>query len=231
VRRRDLGGTAAPEGSGEGDAVAAGVERFQRQRTLGQREGRRGVVGDQAQFGQRQQLADMADADLVDLDRDVRAAQVVQVRQRIAAPQRDRVGKQGGRAVDVTVGPRLDGTLVQGVQGPQVHGEEPGLQEPDRVALGAQVVARVTAGSIGFQEPAKVGQRHPHVPGRFRRVQSRPEQLDGLIAGQDGPHGQCAEQLADAGTPKLRRVDRHTVARQPHRPDDSDLGPVRGRRG
>ena len=33
--RRDLGGTAAPEGSGEGDAVAAGVERFKRQRTLG----------------------------------------------------------------------------------------------------------------------------------------------------------------------------------------------------
>ena len=71
VRRRDLGGTAAPEGSGEGDAVAAGVERFQRQRTLGQREARSRVVGDKAQFGQRQQTADMADANLVDLDPDV----------------------------------------------------------------------------------------------------------------------------------------------------------------
>ena len=97
-------------------------------------------------------------------NRDVRAAHVMQVLQRIAAPQRDRVGEQGGRAVDVTVGPRLDGPLVQDVKGPQIHGEKLGLQEPDRVTVGAQVVASVTAGSIGFEQSAKVGQRHPHVP-------------------------------------------------------------------
>ncbi len=75
--RRDLGGTAAPEGRGEGDAVAAGVERFQRQGTFGEREGRRRVVGDKAQFAKRQQVADMADADLVDLNHDVRATHVM----------------------------------------------------------------------------------------------------------------------------------------------------------
>ena len=186
MRRRDLAGTAAPQGSGEGDAVAAGVERFQRQRTLGQREGPRRVVGHEAQFAERQQVADVADADLVDLNRDLWAAHVVQVRQQIAAPERDRVGQQGACAVDVTVGPRLVGALVQDIKGPQVHGEKLGLQEPDRVTVGAQVVARVTAGSIGFEQPAKVGQRHTQVPGRLRRVQSRPQQLDRLIAGQDG---------------------------------------------
>jgi hypothetical protein len=173
----------------------------------------------------------MADADLVDLDHDVRATHVVQVRQRIAAPQRDRVGKQGGRAVDVTVGPRLDGTLVQDVKGPQVHGEKFGRKEPDRVTVGAQVVARVTAGSIGFEQPAEVGQRHPHVPGRLHRVQARPEQLDRLIAGQDGAQNQCAEQLAHPGTRELRRVERHVIPHQPHRSDDVDLRPMRGRRG
>ena len=65
MRRRDLGGTAPPEGSGEGDAMAAGVERFQRQCALGQTEGRRRVVGHQAQFAERQQMRDVADADLV----------------------------------------------------------------------------------------------------------------------------------------------------------------------
>ena len=133
MRRCDLGGTAGPEGSGESDAMAAGVERFQRQRTLGQCEGRRRVVGDEAQFAQRQQMADTPDADLVDLNLDVQAAHVVQVRQRIAAPQRDRVSQKGGRAVDVTVGPRLDGPLVQDVKGPQVHGEKRvGFPKPRR---------------------------------------------------------------------------------------------------
>lgn len=86
MRARDLAGMAAPQGSGEGDAVAAGVERSQRQRTLGQREGLRRVVGHQAQFAERQQVAHVADADLVDLNLDVWATHVVQVRQQIAAP-------------------------------------------------------------------------------------------------------------------------------------------------
>ncbi len=186
MRRRDLAGTAAPQGSGEGDAVAAGIKRFQRQRTLGQCEGPRRVVGHKTQFAERQQVADVPDADLVDLNLDVRATHVVQVRQHIAAPQRGRVGKQGGRAVDVTVGPRLAGTLVQDIKGPQVHAEKLRLQEPDRVTVGAQVVARVTAASIGLEQPAEVGQGDTHVPGRLRRVQFRPEQLDRLITGQDG---------------------------------------------
>jgi hypothetical protein len=125
--------------------VAAGVEWLERQGALGQREGRRRIVGHQAQLAERQQVADMAGADLIGLGLEVRAAHLDQVRQRIAAPQRDRVGEQGRRAVDVTVGPRLDGALVQGVQGPQVHGEELGLDKPDPVAVGAQVVARLAA--------------------------------------------------------------------------------------
>ena len=172
----------------------------------------------------------MAGTDLVGLDLHVGNTHLAQVRQRIAAPQRDRVGEQGGCAVDVTVGPRLDGTLVQGVKGPQVHGEELGLQEPDPVAVGPQVVARFTAGSTGFEQSAKVGQRDAHVPGRLLRVQFRPEQIDRLITGQHGAQDQRAEQLAHAGTPQLRGVDRLTVTHQPKRPDDGDLGPVRGRR-
>ena len=142
--------------------MAALVERFQRQCAFGQPEGRRRVVGHQAQFAERQQMPDVAVTDLVDLNRNVRAMHMVQVRQRIAAPQRDRVGQQGGRTVDVAVGPRLGGPLVQDVQGPQVHGEKLGREEPDRVTVGAQVVARITAGSIGFQEP---GSKSRGVPG------------------------------------------------------------------
>ena len=125
--------------------MTAGVERLKRQRPFGQREGRRRVVGHQAQLAERQQSPDMAGAGLVGFDFEVGAAHAVQVRQRFAAPQRDRVGEQGGRAVDVAVGPRLGGALVQDVQVPQVHGEELGLQEPYRVAVGTQVVARFAA--------------------------------------------------------------------------------------
>ena len=60
----------------------------------------------------------MAGADLIRFDLDVGAAHMAQIRQRVAAPQRDRVGEQGGRAVGVSVGPCLDGALVQDVQGP-----------------------------------------------------------------------------------------------------------------
>jgi len=125
--------------------VTAGVERLQRQRPLGQREGRRRVVGHQAQLAERQQVADVAGADLPGLGLEVGIAHAVQVRQRIAAPQRDRVSEQGSRAAHIAVGSRLGGALVQDVQVPQVHGEELGLQEPDRVTVGTQVVARLAA--------------------------------------------------------------------------------------
>jgi hypothetical protein len=176
-------------------------------------------------------VADVADADLLDLTQHVGVAHVEQVCQRIAAPQLNGVGEQGGRAVGVTVGPCPAGLLVQDIKRPQVHGKELGRDKPDHLTVGAQVIARVTAGPAGFEQPAKVGQRHPHVPGRLRRIQSRPEQLGRLIAGQGGVQDQRAEQLAHPGTPELRRVDRHAVPRQAHRSDHIDLGPVRGRRG
>jgi hypothetical protein len=62
---------------------------------------------------------------------------VMQVLQRIAAPQRDRVGEQGGGRCHRRPAP--DGPLVK-TSGPQIHGEK--LDSRSRiVTVGAQVVA------------------------------------------------------------------------------------------
>jgi hypothetical protein len=93
------------------------------------------------------------------------------------------------------------------------------------------MVARVATRPVGFEQSAKVGQRDAHVPGCLFRVQSGPEQFDGLVPPEHWTQGKRAQQLPYARPPQLGCVDRDSVPRHPHGSHDVNAGLVHGKRG